>query len=353
MPPPTGTRTGRGGCLLRGGCGGISRSPGPPGEEDRRFFQELVFHAGLPELRPQTFDLGVLFRGHGISAEVGVFLPPSCDPVPDCLRHKTVRSGHPGHRPGPRTIPRTTRPPNPAPHPGAGTTQPHLDHFHPPPEKHQALQPPELSPVRVPAAVPRPHPTPHRSSRRVEPARQISTDHEIPHHIRRRMQIIKTQITTHRRTPRRTPGVGRQNHTNAATRTTPPSTSHNERNNTPRPHGTAPLGDDSGTPPRTPRQPPKNLKSGDRATEPRPSPARTGTRRISHDGPAHGSPRPQADSRHAAGGVHRPGAGGPRRPGAVRSFCEAAAASAHGRPAAARSKGGPRGSPRPRGRRQA
>ena len=46
----------------------------------------------------------------------------------------------PATGPEPRTIPRTTRPPNPAPHPGTGTTQPHLDHFHPPPEKHQTLQ---------------------------------------------------------------------------------------------------------------------------------------------------------------------------------------------------------------------
>ena len=29
-----------------------------------------------------------------------MFLPPSCDPVPDCLRHRTVRSGYLGYRPG-------------------------------------------------------------------------------------------------------------------------------------------------------------------------------------------------------------------------------------------------------------
>ena len=46
----------------------------------------------------------------------------------------------PATGPDPRTTPRTTRPPNPAPHPGTDTTQPHLDHFHPPPEKHQTLQ---------------------------------------------------------------------------------------------------------------------------------------------------------------------------------------------------------------------
>ena len=126
MPPPTGAWTGRAGRLLHGGCGGVPRPPGPPGEEDHRFFQELVFHAGFPGLRPRTFDLGVLLRGHGISAEAGVLPPPSCDPVPDRLRHRTVRSGHPGYRPGPRTIPRTTCPSNPAPHPGTDTTQPHL-----------------------------------------------------------------------------------------------------------------------------------------------------------------------------------------------------------------------------------
>ena len=81
-----------------------------PGRRRPPLFQELVFHAGLPELCLQTFDLGVLFRGHGISAEVGVFLPPSCDPVPDCLRHKTVRSGHPGHRPGPPDDPENDPP---------------------------------------------------------------------------------------------------------------------------------------------------------------------------------------------------------------------------------------------------
>ena len=145
MPPPTGARTGRGGRLLRGGCGGVPRSPGPPGEEGRRFLREPVPHAGLPELCLQTSDPGVPFRGHGISAEAGVPPPPSCDPAPDRLRHRTVRSGCLGHRPGPWTIPRTTCPSNPAPHPGADTTQPHLDHFtHRPKNTKHSKPPPRL-----------------------------------------------------------------------------------------------------------------------------------------------------------------------------------------------------------------
>ena len=149
MPPPTGTRTGRGGRLLRGGCGGVPRPPGPPSEEDHRSLQEPVPHAGPPEPRPQPPDPGAPLHGHGINAETGALPPPSRDPAPNCLRHRTIRSGHPSHRPGPPDDPENDPPPNPAPHPGADTTQPHLDHFHPPPEKHQTLQFAELLHVDV------------------------------------------------------------------------------------------------------------------------------------------------------------------------------------------------------------
>ena len=113
MPPPTGAWTGRDGRLLHGGCGGVPRPPGPPGEEDHRSFREPVPHAGLPEPRPQPPDPGAPLRGHGISAEAGALPPPSCDPAPDRPRHRTVRSGHPGHRPGTPDDPENDPPPEP------------------------------------------------------------------------------------------------------------------------------------------------------------------------------------------------------------------------------------------------
>ena len=140
MPPPTGTRTGRGGRLLRGGCGGIPRPPGPPGGEDRRSLQEPVPHAGLPELRPQPPDPGAPLRGHGINAETGAPPRHPATRPPTARTTRPYDPATPATGPDPRTIPRTTRPSNPAPHPGTDTTQPHLDHFHPPPEKHQPLQ---------------------------------------------------------------------------------------------------------------------------------------------------------------------------------------------------------------------
>ena len=350
MPPPTGTWTGRGGRLLRGGCGGVPRSPGPPGEEGRRSLQEPVPHAGLPEPRPQPSDPGAPLHGHGISAEAGALPPPSCDPAPDRPRHKTVRSGHPGHRPGTPDDPENDPPlkPRTASRCRHDPTPPH-DHFRPPPEKHQALQPPELSPVRVPAAVPRPHPTPHRSSRRVEPARQISTDHEIPHHIRRRMQIIKTQITTHRRTPRRTPGVGRQNHTNAATRTTPPSTSRNERNNTLDP--TEPL--PSGTIQEPHPEPPAN--------RPRTSRVATGRPSLDHlqpgqepDGSATTGQRMDRRDRKQIRVTLQEASTAPGPAArAVQGRCGRSARPPRHPSTGAQLPRGPRGSPRPRGRRQA
>ena len=57
---------------------------------------------------------------------------PGCSPRHPATRPPTARTtgpydpATPATGPDPRTIPRTTRPPNPAPHPGADTTQPHL-----------------------------------------------------------------------------------------------------------------------------------------------------------------------------------------------------------------------------------
>ena len=64
---------------------------------------------------------------------------PRPGPRPPAPQDRTIRPPQPPAR-TPGTTPRTTRPLNPAPHPGTDTTQPHLDHFHPPPEKHQTLQ---------------------------------------------------------------------------------------------------------------------------------------------------------------------------------------------------------------------
>ena len=115
--------------------------PDPRAEKTAAPFREPVPHAGLPEPRPQPPDPGAPLRGHGISAETGVLPPPSRDPAPDRPHHRTVRSGHPGHRPGPPDDPENDPPPKPrtASRRRHDPTPPH-DHFHPPPEKHQTLQ---------------------------------------------------------------------------------------------------------------------------------------------------------------------------------------------------------------------
>ena len=93
---------------------GRRRPPLPP---------EPVPHAGLPEPRPQPPDPGALLRGHGISAETGALPPPSRDPAPDRPHHRTVRSGHPGHRPGPPDDPENDPPPQ-TPHRIPAPTRP-------------------------------------------------------------------------------------------------------------------------------------------------------------------------------------------------------------------------------------
>ena len=75
--------------------------PDPRAKKTTAPFREPVPHASLPEPRPQPPDPGAPLHGHGISAETGALPPPSCDPAPDRPHHRTVRSGHPGHRPGP------------------------------------------------------------------------------------------------------------------------------------------------------------------------------------------------------------------------------------------------------------
>ena len=165
MPPPTGARTGRGGRLLRGGCGGVPRPPGPPGEEDHRFLQEPVPHAGLPEPRPQPPDPGALLRGHGISAETGAPPRHPATQFPTVCATRPYDPATPATGPDPRTIPRTTRPPNPAPHPGTDTTQPH----------------PTTTP---PTARKTPNTPPHQLSRPCEPVhhsdQQLASRHDLP-----------------------------------------------------------------------------------------------------------------------------------------------------------------------------
>ena len=73
-----------------------TRSPcGPPGALP----SDVRSRRALPRSRHQR-------RGRGAP-------PSSCDPVPDRLRHRTVRSGHPGHRPGPPDDPENDPPPEP------------------------------------------------------------------------------------------------------------------------------------------------------------------------------------------------------------------------------------------------
>ncbi len=139
MPPPTGARTGRDGRLLRGGCGGVPRPPGPPGEEDRRSLQEPVPHAGLPKPHPQTSDPGAPLHGHGINAETGA--PPTIlrpGPRPPAPQDRTIRPP----RPPPRTPGRSRERPAPqTPHriPAPTRPNPTSRSLHPLPEKHQAL----------------------------------------------------------------------------------------------------------------------------------------------------------------------------------------------------------------------
>ena len=199
-----------------------------------------------------------------------MFLPPSCDPVPDCLRHKTVRSGCLGYRPGLlddlendlflkfRTIFRCRH----------DLILPH-DHFthRPKNTKHSSpLNSVPYVPLRLFRGPTRPRTVAAAASS--PPARSaLTTKSHTTSDAACRSSRLRSPLTEE--PPEEPPGVGRQNHTNAATRTTPPSTSHNERNNTPRPHGTAPLGDDSGTPPRTPpptAQEPQEWRPGDRAS---------------------------------------------------------------------------------------
>ena len=150
MPPPTGARTGRGGRLLRGGCGGVPRSPGPPGGEDRRFLPGTRSPRGPPGAPPSAARSRRApprsrhqRRGRGAPPAI-----PRPGPRPPAPQDRTIRPPRPPAR-TPGTTPRTTRPLNPAPHPGTDTTQPHLDHFRPPPEKHQTLQFAELLHVDV------------------------------------------------------------------------------------------------------------------------------------------------------------------------------------------------------------
>ena len=350
MPPPTGARTGRGGCLLRGGCGGVPRPPGLPGEEDRRFFQEPVPHAGLPELCLQTFDLGVLFRGHGISAEVGVFLPPSCDPVPDCLRHKTVRSGHPGYRPGLlddlendlflkfRTVFRCRH----------DLILPH-DHFTHRPKNTKHSSPLNSVPyvsLRLFRGPTRPRTVAAAASS--PPARSaLTTKSHTTSDAACRSSRLRSPLTEE--PPEEPPGVGRQNHTNAATRTTPPSTSRNERNNTLDP--TEPL--PSGTIQEPHPEPPAN--------RPRTSRVATGRPSLDHlqpgqepDGSATTGQRMDRRDRMQIRVTLQEASTAPGPAArAVQGRCGRSARPPRHPPTGAPLPRGPRGSPRPRGRRQA
>ena len=302
-----------------------------------------------PEPRPQPPDPGVPLHGHGINAETGA---PPRHPATRPPTARTTRPhdpATPATAPDPRTTPRTTRPLNPAPHPGADTTQPHLDHstHRPKNTKHSSpLNSVPYVPLRLFRGPTRPRTVAAAASSL--PARSaLTTKSHTTSDAACRSSRLRSPLTEE--PPEEPPGVGRQNHTNAATRTTPPSTSHNERNNTPRPHGTAPLGDDSGTPPRTP------------ANRPRTSRVATGRPSLDHlqpgqepDGSATTGQRMDRRDRKQIRVTLQEASTAPGPAArAVQGRCGRSARPPRHPPTGAQLPRGPRGSPRPRGRRQA
>ena len=149
--------------------------------------------------------------------------------------------------------------------------------------------------------------------------------------------------------PEEPPGVGRQNHTNAATRTTPPSTSRNERNNTLDP--TEPL--PSGTIQEPHPEPPAN--------RPRTSRVATGRPSLDHlqpgqepDGSATTGQRMDRRDRKQIRVTLQEASTAPGPAArAVQGRCGRSARPPRHPPTGAQLPRGPRGSPRPRGRRQA